>query len=99
MDAPDAPAAPPPTEPRRRGRKPSGNAKTSTERNDARRDRLRQAGGRVLSTVLLDPLAAAALAQLTAGGDTIDQAISAALVDRAAAVRARRGPGPGQTPL
>lgn len=93
MDEPDAPATPP-AEPRRRGRRPSGKAKTSTERNDARRERLRQSGGRLLSTVMLGPVAAAALAELTAGGRTIDQEISAALVERLAALRARGGADP-----
>lgn len=70
--------APDPTKPRR-GRPPTGEALTSTERNNARRARLVREGHRVLGSVILTPAAAAALDQLTAGGATIDQAISAAL--------------------
>lgn len=92
-----------PDEPRRRGRPPTGTAKSSTERNDARRERLKRSGCRILSTVTLDPFAAVALARLTADGRvTIDEAVSAALVAHAGQAPAAGGPvaaAPGRPPL
>lgn len=68
-----------------RGRPVTGQALSSTERNRLRRQRLALEGKRQISGVTLTPEAADALAQLTAGGATIDQAVSAALVALAAA--------------
>ncbi|MFG6440503.1 hypothetical protein [Roseateles sp. LKC17W] len=61
------------------GRPPTGQAMTSTQRNRARRERLQSQGCRLLGSVVLTPEAAAALDRLTAGGATIDEAISQAL--------------------
>lgn len=71
----------------RKGRKPRGDALSSTQRNAALRERVRAAGG-LVATVRLDPAAAADLAELRRDGATIDAAVSAAL--REAAAR-RRG--------
>lgn len=72
-----------PAEAPTRGRPPTGAAKTSTERNAERRERLKQEGWRSV-TALLDPAAAAALERLCAAGLTIDQAVGQALVAHAA---------------
>lgn len=77
MPTPDTPAQP--AAPARKGRPATGQALSSTERSRTRRKLLRQAG-RAPVTVCLTAEAAAALAQLRAGGQTVDQAVSAALV-------------------
>lgn len=64
----------------RRGRPPTGEALSSTERNRDRRDRLAREGCRILGSVVLTPEAASALDRLTADGRTISDAISAALL-------------------
>lgn len=65
---------------RRPGRPVTGEALTSTERNRLRRARLAQQDGCTLGSVNLSGPAAAALEQLRAGGDTIDEAVSRALI-------------------
>jgi hypothetical protein len=77
-----------PDEPRRRGRPPTGKAKTSTQRNEARRERLKTLGGRPISALLTRD-EAEALDVLRAGGATVDRAIGDAL-KRAASLLLRR---------
>lgn len=67
---------------KRKGRPSKGQAPmSSTQRNAARRDRLRGDGMRSLS-VLITPEAGAALDQLTAGGATQTEVVSSALVHK-----------------
>jgi hypothetical protein len=63
----------------RRGRPASGAAKSSTERNRQRRERIAREGGSAIH-VMLDARATKALAALRKGGATIDEAVSAALL-------------------
>ena len=70
-------------EKKRVGRKPTGNAKTSTERGRTADDNLLKAGGSILSKVRLSPDATKALAALTDKNGSKREAIESAIIEAA----------------
>jgi hypothetical protein len=68
---------------KRRGRAPTGEAKSASERSKERDSALIAAGGKIISRLRLGPEAAAALARLRASGAPTDRAaIEQALLGR-----------------
>lgn len=65
--------------PKRAGRPSTGTARTSTQRNADRLAKARQLGGDKISAII-DGEAYAALLKLRAGGATVDEAVSRALI-------------------
>ncbi len=66
---------------RPRGRPPTGEAKTATQRVNALDEALKASGGRILNRTRLSPEATAALAALSGHFGTDRAAIEAALID------------------
>lgn len=71
-----------PEKPQRRGRPPTGQAKTASERSNMRDAELLAAGGRIFNRLRLSPEAVTALSKLRKAGAPTDRAaIEQALIE------------------